>query len=87
MLTLSAIILEFVTGDTQFDWSQKAEFNAAEEKDWNNGAGLDWAGLPIDLIFWEKSAMPADQPENALTMITTFLNGEAFREHTYRVVL
>ena len=22
------------------DWSHKTEFNAAEEKDWNNGAGL-----------------------------------------------
>ncbi len=62
------------------DWSYKAEFNAAEEKDWNNGAGLARTanGLTFLQVYDAGHMVPTDQPENALTMITQFLNGEAF---------
>ena len=62
------------------DWSHNAEFNAAEEKDWNNGAGLARTanGLTFLQVYDAGHMVPTDQPENALTMILTFLNGEAF---------
>ncbi len=62
------------------EWSHKAEFNAAEEKDWNNGAGLSRTanGLTFLQVFDAGHMVPTDQPENALAMITQFLNGVAF---------
>ena len=57
ILTLSATILNL-------DWSHKAEFNAAEEKDWNNGAGL--ARTANGLTLWVTWSLPTDQPANAL---------------------
>jgi len=62
------------------DWNHKTEFNAAEEKDWNNGAGLARTanGLTFLQVFDAGHMVPSDQPEHALTMITQFLNGEAF---------
>jgi len=62
------------------EWSHKAEFNAAEEKDWNNGAGLARTanGLTFLQVYDAGHMVASDQPEHALTMITQFLNGEAF---------
>jgi len=62
------------------EWSHKTEFNAAEEKDWNNGAGLARTanGLTFLQVYDAGHMVPSDQPEHALTMITQFLNGEAF---------
>ena len=65
---------------TALEWNNKADFNAAEDHDWNNGAGLaKTAGKLTFLQVYDAGHMvPSDQPEHALTMITQFLNGEAF---------
>ena len=65
---------------TELDWKNGAEFKAAEDHDWNNGAGLaKTAGKLSFLQVYDAGHMvPSDQPEHALTMITQFLNGEAF---------
>lgn len=62
------------------DWSHKAEFNAAEEHDWNNGAGKARTanGLTFLQVKDAGHMVPSDQPEHALSMITQFLNGQAF---------
>jgi len=62
------------------DWKHKGEFQAAEEKDWNNGGGLARTsnGLTFLQVFDAGHMVPSDQPEHALQMITQFLNGEAF---------
>ncbi|KAL3759807.1 hypothetical protein ACHAWU_007551 [Discostella pseudostelligera] len=62
------------------DWKHKNEFQAAEEKDWNNGGGLARTsnGLTFLQVFDAGHMVPSDQPEHALQMITQFLNGEAF---------
>lgn len=62
------------------DWKHHAEFNAAEEHDWNSGAGLARTsnGLTFLQVYDAGHMVPADQPEHALQMITQFLNGEAF---------
>lgn len=61
------------------DWDHKAEFNAAEERDWN-GAGMARTanGLTFLQVYDAGHMVPSDQPEHALTMITQFLNGQAF---------
>lgn len=62
------------------DWKHKAEFQAAEEKDWNSGGGLARTsnGLTFLQVYDAGHMVPTDQPEHALKMITQFLNGEAF---------
>ena len=62
------------------DWDHKSEFNAAEEKDWNNGAGLARTAnnLTFLQVYDAGHMVPSDQPEHSLTMITQFLNGQAF---------
>ncbi|KAL9187053.1 hypothetical protein ACHAXT_010773 [Thalassiosira profunda] len=62
------------------DWDHKAEFQAAEEKDWNSGGGLARTanGLTFLQVYDAGHMVPSDQPEHALQMITQFLNGEAF---------
>jgi len=62
------------------DWDHKAEFNAAEEKDWNGGGGLARTSnnLTFLQVYDAGHMVPSDQPEQALTMITQFLNGQAF---------
>jgi cathepsin A (carboxypeptidase C) len=62
------------------DWKHKGEFQAAEEKDWNNGGGLARTsnGLTFLQVFDAGHMVPSDQPEHALQMITQFLNGESF---------
>lgn len=62
------------------DWDHKAEFNAAEEKDWNSGGGLARTSnnLTFLQVYDAGHMVPSDQPEQALTMITQFLNGQAF---------
>mmetsp|Transcript_31813 Transcript_31813/g.64042 ORF Transcript_31813/g.64042 Transcript_31813/m.64042 type:complete len:633 (+) Transcript_31813:114-2012(+) len=60
------------------EWNHKAEFNGAEEKDWNGGGGLVRSanGLTFLQVYDAGHMVPSDQPENALKMITQFLNGE-----------
>ena len=62
------------------DWTHKADFNAAQEKDWNNGGGLARSsnGLTFLQVFDAGHMVPSDQPEQALHMITQFLNGQVF---------
>mmetsp|Transcript_29880 Transcript_29880/g.54929 ORF Transcript_29880/g.54929 Transcript_29880/m.54929 type:complete len:637 (-) Transcript_29880:854-2764(-) len=62
------------------DWDHNTEFNAAEEHDWNNGAGLARTanGLTFLQVYDAGHMVPSDQPEHSLTMITQFLNGQAF---------
>lgn len=62
------------------DWDHKKEFNAADEKDWNSGGGLARTsnGLTFLQVYDAGHMVPSDQPDQALHMITQFLNGEAF---------
>ena len=62
------------------DWDHKDEFNAAQERDWNDGAGLTRTanGLTFLQVYDAGPMVPSDQPEHALPMITQFLNGEGF---------
>mmetsp|Transcript_6680 Transcript_6680/g.11905 ORF Transcript_6680/g.11905 Transcript_6680/m.11905 type:complete len:605 (+) Transcript_6680:89-1903(+) len=64
----------------KLDWKHHDEFNAAEEHDWNSGAGLARTsnGLTFLQVYDAGHMVPADQPEHALQMITQFLNGEVF---------
>jgi cathepsin A (carboxypeptidase C) len=57
---------------TELNWNNSEDFKKAEDHGWNNGAGL--AKTAGKLTFLQVY----DQPEHALTMITQFLNGEAF---------
>jgi cathepsin A (carboxypeptidase C) len=65
---------------TALEWNHGAEFQAAEDHDWNNGAGLarTAGGLTFLQVYDAGHMVPSDQPEHALTMITQFMNGEAF---------
>ena len=65
---------------TELAWKNSEDFKKAEDHDWNNGAGLaKTAGKLTFLQVYDAGHMvPSDQPEHALTMITQFLNGEAF---------
>ncbi|KAL3778858.1 hypothetical protein HJC23_001469 [Cyclotella cryptica] len=65
---------------TELEWNHGAEFKAAEDHDWNNGAGLarTAGGLTFLQVYDAGHMVPSDQPEHALTMITQFLNGEHF---------
>ena len=60
------------------DWNHSTEFQAAEEKDWNNGAGLARSanGLTFLQVYDAGHMVPSDQPQHALTMITQFLSGQ-----------
>jgi len=62
------------------DWTHKTEFNAAEVKDWNAGSGLARTanGLTFLQVHDAGHMVPSDQPENALDMITQFMNEQAF---------
>ena len=62
------------------EWSHGADFQTAEEHDWNNGSGLARTsnGLTFLQVYDAGHMVPTDQPEVALKMITQFLNGEAF---------
>jgi len=62
------------------DWDHKTEFQAAQEKDWNNGGGLSRTanGLTFLQVYDAGHMVPSDQPEHALDMITQFMNGQAF---------
>jgi cathepsin A (carboxypeptidase C) len=64
----------------ELEWNHGAEFKAAEDKDWNDGAGLarTAGGLTFLQVYDAGHMVPSDQPEHALTMITQFMNGEAF---------
>jgi carboxypeptidase C (cathepsin A) len=61
------------------DWKGKDEFNAAKEHDWQ-GKGLARAakGLTFLQVYDAGHMVPADKPEAALEMLTTFLANEAF---------
>ncbi|KAL7504889.1 hypothetical protein ACHAXN_002443 [Cyclotella atomus] len=62
------------------EWKDGAAFKAAEDHDWNSGAGLaKSAGKLTFLQVYDAGHMvPSDKPAEALAMITQFLNGEAF---------
>jgi len=64
----------------KLDWKHKDEFNAAEEHDWNDGAGLarTAGGLTFLQVYDAGHMVPTDQPAHALTMITQHLKGETF---------
>lgn len=64
----------------KLDWDHKPDFNAAQEKDWNGGGGLARSsnGLTFLQVYDAGHMVPTDQPEQALHMITQFLNGQAF---------
>ena len=65
---------------TELDWDHKDEFNAAEERNWNNGAGRvrTAGGLTFLQVYDAGHMVPTDQPEHALTMITQHLMGSEF---------
>ena len=62
------------------DWKHKAEFNDAEEHDWNNGAGLARTanGLTFLQVYQAGHMVPTDQPAHALEMISQHLDGREF---------
>lgn len=62
------------------EWNHKDDFNAADDHDWNMGAGLARSlnGLTFLQVRDAGHMVPSDQPENALALITQFLHGEAF---------
>jgi len=64
----------------KLDWEHKKCFNAAEEHDWNDGAGLARTahGLTFLQVYDAGHMVPTDQPAHALAMITQHLNGQAF---------
>ncbi|EJK62148.1 hypothetical protein THAOC_17255 [Thalassiosira oceanica] len=64
----------------ELEWKHKAEFQAAEDKDWNNKAGLSKTayGLTFLQVFDAGHMVPSDQPAHALEMITQFIQGKSF---------
>jgi cathepsin A (carboxypeptidase C) len=64
----------------KLDWDHKEDFKKADEKDWNNGGGLVRSSnnLTFLQVYDAGHMVPSDQPEQALAMITQFLNGEPF---------
>lgn len=64
----------------ELEWKHKAEFQAAEEKDWNNKAGLSRTanGLTFLQVYDAGHMVPSDQPAHALEMITQFIQGKPF---------
>eukprot|EP00934_Nitzschia_sp_Nitz4_P007750 Nitzschia sp. Nitz4//scaffold25_size161228//156007//157719//NITZ4_002458-RA/size161228-processed-gene-0.174-mRNA-1//1//CDS//3329544670//7740//frame0 len=62
------------------EWSHTAEFQAADEHDWNNGKGLarTSSGFTFLQVYDAGHMVPADQPEASLDMLKTFLAGGAF---------
>ena len=57
------------------DWDHNKEFNAAEEKDWNNGSGLSRTanGLTFLQVYDAGHMVPSSQPERALEMVRRFI--------------
>jgi len=62
------------------DWDHHEAFKAAEEREWNSGAGLARTsnGLTFLQVYDAGHMVPSDQPEHALDMITQFVNGDEF---------
>jgi len=62
------------------NWSHKADFNAAGSHDWMSGAGVARTsnGLTFLQVVDGGHMVPSDQPEVALEMLRTFLDGIDF---------
>lgn len=62
------------------DWDHKQDFLSADDHDWNGGKGLARSsnGFTFLQVYDAGHMVPADQPEVALDMITTFLTGGDF---------
>ena len=62
----------------EFNWSGKEDFNAASDKEWNNGHGTirSAKGLTFLEVNDAGHMVPHDQPEVALDMINQFLAGQ-----------
>lgn len=62
------------------EWSHKAEFNAAEEHEWGEGAGLARTanGFTFMQVYDAGHMVPSDQPKVALDMIQNFVLGGEF---------
>ena len=64
----------------QLEWKHGDDFQAAEERDWNDGGGLVRSsnGFTFLQVYDSGHLVPTDQPEKALAMITQFIRGELF---------
>ena len=62
------------------EWSHKAEFNAADEHEWGEGAGLarTASGFTFMQVYDAGHMVPSDQPQVALDMIQNFVLGGEF---------
>jgi len=64
------------------EWKNADDFQAAEDRDWNNGSGLVRSsedGLLVFLQVYDAGHMvPMDQPETSLAMIKQFLQRKPF---------
>lgn len=62
----------------QLEWTGAAKFNAAEERDWDNGSGLirSSGGLTFLQVYDAGHMVPKDQPAVSLSMLKQFLAKE-----------
>lgn len=62
------------------EWSHKSEFNAAEEHEWGEGAGMvrSAGGFTFMQVYDAGHMVPSDQPQVALDMIQNFVMGGDF---------
>lgn len=62
------------------EWDHADEFRSADDRDWNNGAGLVRSSNELTFlqVYDAGHMVPTDQPEHALAMITQFLRGNPF---------
>jgi cathepsin A (carboxypeptidase C) len=71
----------FILGAWTYDleWSGKAAFQAAGEKEYKStGLSRTANGFTFLQVYDAGHMVPSDQPENALEMITNFVNGGDF---------
>lgn len=60
------------------EWDHHDKFNSAQDREWNNGGGLVRSsnGFTFLQVYDAGHMVPTDQPENALAMMTQFINGD-----------
>jgi len=68
------------------NWSGKAQFNAAEYSEWtvngkSAGALRQYKNLKFLRVYDAGHMVPMDQPENALSMLKTFITGDIFKKN------